>query len=178
MRQWSRRVIIALIVLDVLLLAFIGWFHYQFPYGYSHCCDIVLSMALEDYAEKHDGWYPRGESSPEASLSLLYRQDSYLAHNLRGKTISYEVVRTRLEQGELLTPETCGWYYVEGLRQSDDAELALFWDKVPLGHNGQRSSDGGHKVWFVKGHGEYISGTAWPQFLEQQERSRRELKRQ
>jgi hypothetical protein len=177
MRRWSRRLIIVLIALDMLVLAFIGWYQYQFPYGYSHCCDMVLSRALEDYAEKHGGWYPRGEFSPEASLSLLYREDPYLAHNLRGKTVSYEAVRTRLEQGELLTADTCGWHYVEGLRSSDDARLALFWDKVPLGHNGQRNSDGGHTVWFVRGHGQYISGSEWQTFLEEQQKLREELKR-
>ena len=88
------------------------------------------------------------------------------------------VVRARLEGGDLLTPETCGWHYVEGRRKDDNPRLALFWDKVGLGHFGERLS-GGHFVCFVSGPGsiEYISGERWDQFLAEQEQLRAQLKR-
>ncbi len=31
-----------------------------------------------EYAERHDGWFPKGEASPEASLSLLHRENPTL----------------------------------------------------------------------------------------------------
>jgi hypothetical protein len=134
-------------------------------------------MQLLDYTEKHDGWFPKGEASPEASLSLLYRQDPWMAYILRGKTIPPDIVRERLERGELLTPETCGWHYVEGLRKGDDPRLALFWDKAGLGQFGQRLKNGAHEVHFVDGSLDYIPGEEWDQFLAAQEQLRANLKR-
>src|SRR6267142_2049671 len=149
-RRWAKRGAIAASILAVLtVLGFAYYYyHHRYPYGWSHCCDKVLAFALFQYADEHDGWFPQGEATPEASLSLLYRQDPALAYNLRGKTVPESIVRARLEAGELLTPETCGWHYVEGLRKDDDPRLALFWDKVGLGHNGERLSGGGHWVCF------------------------------
>ncbi len=149
------------------------WYRWLFPYGYSHSCDKQLMFALENYAQAHGGAYPAGEATPEASLSLLYPVFAN-EHVLQGKTVPLEVVRAVLERGERLGPDTCGWHYVEGLRRDDDRRLALFWDKVGLGHNGQRQSDGGHLVFFV-GYGvNYIDGDKWEEFLREQEALRKE----
>ena len=51
----------------------------HYPYGRTHCCDKALHMALLQYAESHDGWFPRGEETPEASLNVFavwYRSNS------------------------------------------------------------------------------------------------------
>jgi hypothetical protein len=177
----SRRMKQGLVGLAVVtLLAMAGgayaYYRYSFPYGWSHCCDKQLDLALYEYAERHEGWYARGEATPEASLSLLFRENPYLANVLRGKTVPEAAVLERLQSGQLLTPETCGWHYVEGLRKGDDPRLALFWDKVGLGHNGGRLPDGGHHVWFLGGP-EYISGEKWDSFLEEQGRLRAKLGR-
>lgn len=96
---------------------------------------------------------------------------------LRGKTVPGAAVRARLEAGQLLTPATCGWHYVEGLRKDDDSRLALFWDKAGLGHNGERLSGGGHAVWFVSTRFDYVPGERWEAFLAKQERLRAAVRR-
>jgi hypothetical protein len=177
MRKWLKRGAIAGVIVALLTAAGFAYYHHRYPYGVSHCCDKILAFALLQYADEHDGWFPRGEATPEASLSLLYRQDPDLAHTLRGKTISKSAVLARLEGGELLTPDTCGWHYVEGLRTDYDSRLALFWDKAGLGHNGERLSGGGHFVCFVSGSIEYIPGERWEEFLAEQERLRATVSR-
>jgi hypothetical protein len=179
MRRWTKRAAIAVAVVAVLAAAGFAYHRHRYPHGWSHCCDKQLMMALLAYADRHDGWFPRGEASPEASLSLLHREDpgSVNANLLRGKTVPEADVRGRLEAGRLLTPETCGWHYVEGLRKDDDPQLALFWDKAGLGHNGERLSGGGHHVCLVGGGIEYIPGDRWEAFLAEQERLRALLKR-
>ena len=159
-----------LLLLGVLgALAGSGWGYYRwhYPYGRSHSCDKQLMLALHQYAEFFGGAYPSGEATPEASLSLLYPAlaDEYV---LQGKTVPIERVKASLEQGERLGPDTCGWHYVEGLTLRDDHRLALFWDKVGLGHNGERNPDGGRMVYFVGGNHEYIPGAKWEAFLEEQ----------
>jgi hypothetical protein len=143
-----------------------GWLY---PYGPSHCCDIGLSFCLRDYADSHGGAYPAGEATPEASLSLLYPQLAD-ANLLRGKTVPLALTQAALDKHGRLDPATCGWHYVEGLTTGDDPGLALFWDKIGLGHNGQRLSGGGHKVFFVNGESDYIPADRWQAFLDQQQK--------
>ncbi len=127
-----------------------------------------MTFALEQYADDHGGRYPAGESSPEASLSLLYREKQIDAYTLRGMIVPEKTTRDILEQGKLLGPESCGWHYTEGLTKADDEHLALLWVKAPLGHNGERTRDGGRQVVFVQGNIQWISGNKWDSFLAEQ----------
>ena len=179
MRRWRRRLVVAAVVVAVSAAAGLAYHRHRYPHGWSHCCDKQLASALLDYADRHSGWFPKGEASPEASLSLLHRDapESVDANLLRGKTAPEAAARARLGAGQLLTPETCGWHYVEGLRRDDDPRLALFWDKGGLGHNGERLPGGGHYVCFITGSIEYVSGDAWGEFLAEQKRLRAAVKR-
>jgi len=178
MRPRSKRLILAtvaaVVIIPAILLALgYGWWRHHYPYGMSHCCDLNLYGALRQYATSHGWAFPAGEATPEASMSLLYREKcdyGRLADErlLFGKTVSESVVKETLERGELLTPETCGWHYVEGLRLDDDPRLALFWDKVGLDHNGGRLAEGGHFVMFVDGERKYIPESEWNKLLEKQ----------
>ncbi len=171
MRRWIKRIAIVAMIVTMLGAMGYGYKRYRYPYGSSHCCDKVLMFALQQYADDHGGAYPFGEATPEASLSLLYPKYASV-EVLRGKTIPVEVVRSRLENGFRLTPETCGWHYVEGLTSKDNHRTALLWGKVALGHNGERTSDGGQMVLFVNLGHEYTSGKKWEAFLEEQQRLR------
>ena len=176
-RRVKRGLLVAAVLVVILGASGFAYHRYRYPYGWSHSCDKQLAMILLQHAEQHDGWFPRGEESPEASLSLLSRDDPMLVELLRGKTAPVEAVRERLASGQLLTPDTCGWHYVEGLRKDDDPKLALFWDKIGLGHNGERLENGGHNVGFVNGEARFVSGGEWDAFLEDQARLRAAIKR-
>jgi hypothetical protein len=157
-----------LVILVVgMVLTGLGWYRYTFPYDWSHCCSKILGFALLSYAENHAGRFPVGGDTPEASLSLLY--SNYLdANTLRGKTVPLKVVQQALAKNGKLGPESCGWHYVEGLTEADDLKIAIVWDKVGLGHNGQRVNGGGHSVIFLDGLDGFVSGKEWPAFLEEQ----------
>jgi hypothetical protein len=152
----------------IALLVFL--FAPRYPYGWSHCCSKILYMALHEYAEAHGGVYPAGEACPEASLSLLYRERLCDADLLRGKIISLEDVEAVLSSGALLGPDTCGWHYVEGLTQNDDPRIAIIWDKVGLGHNGESLRGGGHWVMLLHGDEKHIPEGEWQEFLDEQQR--------
>lgn len=141
---------------------------------------LAIQRALLEYADRHDGWFPKGEASPEASLSLLHREKPELvtASVLRGRTAPEAAVRARLEAGELLTPQTCGWHYAEGLRRFDDPQLALFWDKTGRGPIEAVISAGGHLVFFIGGTVEYVTGDRWEEFLAEQGRLRAAVTRE
>lgn len=179
MSRKATRGAIAAAVVATLTLACFTYHRHRYPFGWSHCCDKQLMFALLSYADRHGGWFPKGEATPEASLSLLHHDEpeSVNANLLRGKTVPESHVQAQLEAGELLTPQTCGWQYVEGLRMDDDHRLALFWDKAGLGHNGERLPDGGHFVCFVGLSIEYVPENQWKAFLAVQEQLRTALKR-
>lgn len=171
--RWQQ-VVLGLASVPLLLTAlYYTWYWHRYPYGWSHCCDAALEMALDRYAEEHGGAYPAGEETPEASLSLLF--PTYANENmLRGKTVPEAAVRRSLEKGGRLGRDTCGWHYVEGLKSTDHG-LALFWDKVGLNHNGERLEKGGHIVSFVRRGSKYIPAEKWVAFREEQARLRAAL---
>jgi len=161
---------VLVILFGVAVLTGWGWYSYAFPYGWSHCCSIGLSLDLHMYAEDHNGHFPSGMATPEASLGLLYDgTNDYMFDLLRGKTVPIKVTRAALKNGRL-GPESCGWHYVEGLTESDDPQIAIVWDKIGLGHNGERLKNGAHEVIFVDGSRKFIPATGWSGFLERQKR--------
>jgi hypothetical protein len=165
---------VLIVLLAVLALgggAISVYWRNQYPYGWSHCCDLCLGGLLIAYADEHDGHFPAGEKTPEASLSLLYLvyPKQATAELLRGKTVPVEVVQAILDRGERLGPDSCGWHYVEGLTLADNPKLALFWDKAGLGHNGERLREGGHRVIMLNGMPRYVSAAEWPEFMKEQQ---------
>jgi hypothetical protein len=161
-------VAIVLAIIAVFLIRGGAYYKSKFPYGHSHCCIIGVEGALEQYAMENAGRYPTGESSPEASLSLLCRSNLLDAYTIRGMIIPENTVRTILDNGGLLGPDSCGWHYTDGLTRADDTRIALLYCKQPLGHNGDKTKHGGRQVVFVGGNIEWISGNKWPAFLTEQ----------
>jgi len=163
----------ALVIVLPIIVASLGYglWRQQHPYGLSHCCDLQLGSALRQYASTNGGWLPAGEKTPEASLSLIYGAVPWVNANvLRGKTVPEAAVQACLDRGERLTPETCGWHYVEGLREDDDANLAVCWDKIGLDHFGGSLPDGGHTVLYLSGSHGTIPAAEWSNFLDQQQK--------
>lgn len=157
-------------LLAVGFIACYGYYRYTYPYGWSHCCSLALAGGLENYAEEHGGKYPAGQASPEASLSLLLKDEYGVDANiLRGKTVPLETVERALKKDGVLGPESCGWHYVEGLTEADDPNLAIVWDKVGLGHNGERHKGGVHEVIQVGGSRTFVRGADWEEFLDKQQ---------
>jgi hypothetical protein len=181
-RTWLRVLCVLVGLVLLLALGSAGYWKYKFPYGWSHCCAKGIGLALRQYALDHHGIYPTGGDTPEASLSMLY--SNYLdAYTLRGKTVPLKVVQQALAKDGKLGPRSCGWNYVEGLTDADSPDIAIVWDKVGLGHNGDRIKGGGHEVVMLDGSTTYISAKRWPEFLDRQkqllaQRTEREKKGQ
>jgi len=128
-----------------------------------------MFLALELYAQEHDGLFPAGQGSPEASLSLLYKEGLMDADILRGMSAKEQTVRSTLAAGSLLGPETCGWQYVEGLRQADDDRIAILWGKAELGHYGTRFRRSGREVLLLGGSTKWVRHHQWVAFQLEQE---------
>jgi hypothetical protein len=172
MRRWKKWMVWCLGAMVVMVLSVAGYFWYMYPEGYHPACGRALRGSLEIYAGDHDGKYPAGEATPEASLSLLY-PDYCDAYILAGKTKSAKEAERILKAGGKLGPETCDWHYVEGLTQKEyyDMDMALFWDKSNLNHQGRRMLDGSHEVYRQGTFSpDYVPGSKWAEFLAEQKR--------
>lgn len=160
--------VLIFVVAGIALVASCIWYHSNYPYGYSHCCSAGIGLDLRQYAEDHDGWLPHGKSTPEASLSLLC-EDTNTIGWICGKNISRAIAEAALIKDGVLGPKSCGWHYVEGLREGDDPQIAVLWDKVRgLGHNGERRRGMAHEVSLLDGSHQGISESEWPKFIADQ----------
>jgi len=150
-RNWFRfslRTLFAIVLVIAIPMGFICWlWRHTYPYGREHCCDTQLCFALMSYADGHGGRYPTGGATPEASLSLLYPNYAD-ASLLRGNS------------------------WPAGSRC-----IALFWDKIGLGHNSDRLPSGGHTVVFLDCSSHVINEADWPRFLADQEKAVAALRR-
>jgi hypothetical protein len=169
----SRKPLLVTIPLAAVLFGLgVAYYRYQYPYGWSHCCDKQLAMALANYADVNGGTFPTGGATPEASLSLLYPR-FLQADVLCGKTVPVANAERLLDAGLPLTPSTCDWHYVDGLTLPANVGLAnriaIAWDKVGLGHNGERLPDGGHCVVFMGFQTRYVNQSDWPRFIADQQ---------
>jgi hypothetical protein len=82
-----------------------------------------------------------------------------------GKFIKSAAVDTAFTTKGGLSPDSCGWHYVEGLREGDPQDLALVWDKTRgLDHHGMRRANIEHEVISLDGSRQFISPAAWPNF--------------
>lgn len=158
------------IILVIVALGLYAFYRYKYPYGYNHCCDLLLLRALEEYAETHERISSRGIDAGGLAEHALQQRRLGVARPPARKNRFGSVAREVLKRDGRLGPESCGWHYVEGLRVDDDYHLAIFWDKVGLGHSGERLSRRGHTVIFVGGERRTISEPTWAAFLSEQQR--------
>jgi hypothetical protein len=160
------------IAVSVTSLALLWATQQRYPFGREHCCGKQVGLALISYAHDHDGKFPTGGATPEASLSLLY-PEHLDASVLRGKGYPEGPAQELLESGKPLTPETCGWHYVDGLHmvEGGGSKFAIAWDKIGLDHNSGYLPEGGHSVIFMDGHEFIVREADWSRFIASQERA-------
>lgn len=164
-----KKLKVALMVFTCIIGGTFVWFKMTYPYGASHCCSAGIGLSLRQYAMEHEGWLPHGLSTPEASFSLLETNGPPMLEWLRGKNIPLTVAKLAWERDGHLGPESCGWHYIEGLRDDDDPTIAVVWDKAwGLGHNGQRIRGFARAIVLLDGSHSGKMLKDWPQFATEQ----------
>lgn len=156
------------LVLLAGVAAFRHWHRVNYPYGSGHCCNKALSFMLIGYAAEHGGRFPDAGGSA-ASLALLAK-DSAPWDLLVGKGGSADAAEKHFQAHGTLPDEFSTWHYVPGLSRESGPNLALFWDKTGLTHNGKRQSPIKYEVCYVSGMCSLVDERKWPAFLEEQQK--------
>ena len=164
-----RRWVWPALPLIIVVIAGVIWHRHTYPYGVTHRCSIGLSHMLMAHADEHEGQYPVPEREDQLGLELLLHAEDPLSGDafeiIVGKAGDVEAARAfYLEHGYLLK-EHSSWHYVGGLT-NEDPSLILCWDKIPLGHNGQRQRGNPREVIMATGFREFVHESAWSEFLE------------
>ena len=168
----SRKVL--LVAGGLALLACVWYWHYcwRHPFGDRTCWMPCTITALHHYAERNDGWFPRGMPNAVDCLRVLVPR--YLdAPKLAGFSADKVQVVERLQKGEPLNESVSSWIYWPGFRIDDPPHLAIIWERTGgVNGVGWRTRLGSHVVGFVHGDYDLISGEEWPAFLREQEQIR------
>ena len=142
---------------------------YRYPYGRSHRCSKILPMELERYADEHGGSYPSVDFEDHLGLDKLISPGDLLSlERVVGKAGDAEEAKRFFDENGFLLRRHSSWKYVSGLSSDSPSTLALAWDKIPLGHNGQRTSNNSREVIYPGGIVDTINQHDWNDFMEHQ----------
>lgn len=155
-----------------VLLAGLSVHRYYYPHGFRAGKLTTFRNALEQYADDHGGWYPRGGATALGSLQKLYPK--YETSGLAGLSGNEALTAARLRGGGTLDETLSSWVYFPGFRNDDNPKVAIIWEReAGIFINGGRAD--GHAVGFVSGGVAQVPSAAWPGFLAEQERLRTEV---
>ena len=162
-----RRILLACVVL-VPVLGGVALCRRHFPHGPLRAGKITTFMSdMRCYAMAHDGWFPKGEDAPLASLQKLC-PDWKHADALAGLSGNERRTCATIREGGTLTPEVSSWVYWPGFRLDDNPRIAVIWEReAGLFLTGTRGD--GHAVGFADGGYKQIPQHAWDAFLREQE---------
>ena len=168
-----RRTLLAFGIL-ALILGIVGWGFYKknYPYGSTHRCSKVLAMELRSFAEENGGKFPASENRDALGLSALLEKSPHFLDLVVGKAGDLDKARQFYEKNGYLLPAHSSWNYVEGLTSNDYGALA--WEKIPLGHYGQKQSSNSREVIMTDGMVRYIPEKDWNEFLAHSTKAARE----
>ena len=166
-----KKITIGCLALVLFVGAWICYAHKIFPYGNRTCCLPCTMMALRNYANDHNEWYPKDGKTSLESLQMLYsKTNDYTGEVslLAGISGDRKETERRIKIGLPIDEQVSSWIYFPGFRDDDDGELAIIWERQGgIRFNGLVAD--GHAVGFADGHHEQVSQARWSEFLKQQE---------
>jgi hypothetical protein len=131
MRKRSR--IILWVIVAVFLCGSLTFFFFKYDASFFHVfhnndascanCRSFMRFHFSRYAEKHDGWYPRGGQTPLDSLAKGIDQESdvhhYASHARQAELLKY------WREHKTLSKDLVCYRYNEGFREDDPSDLII-----------------------------------------------------
>ena len=171
----DKLILLAMIAIPALLVGSIVLrYHIYYPYGSRAAKLSTFWLKLKEYADDHNGWYPKDKSTALQCLQQLHPKYTISGKELAGLTGSERETKRLLDLGQPLDERASSWVYWPGFRQDDSPDLAIMWErKDGVFFTGARAS--GHAVAFAAGGYAQIPEDEWDAFVKKQELLRREI---
>ncbi len=142
-------------------------------FDHAHCI-VQTGLALRFYAAEHDGKFPFDTNGYGNALLLLTNYVANFWGCLTGPGYDGKVFAVAAQTGQHIPEHECGRVYVQGLSETNEPEIALFFDK--------RASPGsdhchgihrlfaplGREVWTVGCSHLFIRESQWAEFAARQ----------
>jgi len=138
---------------------------------HAHCMPQAAS-SLRTYAADHAGVFPYHTNGYGDALLMMTPERAWFYY-LTGPGYDASAFREALDSGRDVDESRCGRVYVQGLSVSNDAKIALFFDKVAAppdhSHFPRRLWRGFvREVCFVGGDWDAVPVERWPTFAQEQ----------
>lgn len=146
-----------------------GWtlYYAKYPYGRTHRCSKMLALLIIDYAKENGGIFPVSNQPGAMGLAPFLKQYPEAFELIVGKAGDLSQAKQFYLKHGYLKPEHSSWHYTPGLTIAD-SKRAILWDRIPLGHNGERTESKSREVIMMDGSVKTIPATEWQEFLQKQ----------
>jgi hypothetical protein len=135
---------------------------------HAHCMSQV-GLALRMYSARNNDNFPYSEKGYADGLA---KASEYCSWIVTGP--GYKRVLSDDFGKEDVSEDLCGRVYIQGLKENDDCDIAILFDKLatPGGDHchfiGRMIYSYGREVLFIDGHHEFIKNEQWDDFVENQ----------
>ncbi len=142
-------------------------------FEHAHCI-LQTGMAFNNYAADHDGHFPFDTNGYGNALLLLADYTGNFWAGLTGPGYDGKVFAMAAETRGNIPESECGRVYVQGLRATDNPQIALFFDKLPT--PGGDHCQGFHRmfaplareIWTIGSSRRVVKETDWDAFGKEQ----------
>jgi hypothetical protein len=97
---------------------------------HAHCIKIIR-LAFDGYAEDHGGRFPTDTNGYGSALLQLTNYTANFWEGMTGPGYDGNIFEKAARTGERIPELECGRVYVQGLSQTNDPDIAFFFDKIP-----------------------------------------------
>jgi hypothetical protein len=139
-------------------------------FGHAHCMKGG-GLDLMGYAHEHGGQFPFHTNGYGDALLLV---NNGWDAALTGPGYDTQIFERARKTGEDAPESEFGRVYVQGLSDTNDAEIAILFDKLPTPggdhcHGFRRlSAPLGREIWTIGSGMRFISDSRWPEFAREQ----------
>ena len=168
--RWDRALWAILLLGGVGGIAF-AYHTYMYPFCDRGCTLRCMHGALLAFAARHYGFFPSSKTGAFDALQKLYPEYMPSGRELAGISGDVRGLTNALFNKSPINESLTSWVYIQGLRESDDPQVAVLWERRPgLDSSGRRNFSGARAVVLISGEITNVSLADWPSFTNRQEK--------
>jgi hypothetical protein len=175
-----KKIFFAFLCITVAIILFCACYIKAHPlvfneslFEHAHCI-VITGLAFKTYANDHYGQFPFDTNGYGNALLLLTNYVNNYWACLTGPSYDGHVFAMAAQTGRYIPDVECGRVYVQGLCETNDPEIALFFDKLPT--PGGDHCHGIHRIlaplareiWTVGGDRRVVNVSEWDAFAKRQ----------